>query len=105
MGDLLDNIRNAYLAGAIIGIILILIGLLSLIQYANSSNFKDIYFGAGFIVFGSMFLWKGALAFIPIKQQSLTSSNANTCPYCGVLTEENATYCEKCKRKLDVASS
>ena len=72
LGDLLDNMRIVYLAGAIIGIILIIVGLLSLIHYSISSNFGDIFFGIGFIAFGSMFLRKNTPAFIPIKQLSLS---------------------------------
>ena len=55
LGDLLDNMRIVYLAGAIIGVILIIVGLLSLIHYSISSNFGDIFFGIGFIAFGSIF--------------------------------------------------
>ena len=99
MGDSLDNIRNAYLAGVIVGIILIAIGLFSLIHYLISSSFSDVYFGVFFVAIGSLFLWKGALAFIPIKQKDLPA--VRTCPHCGAVVDEDATYCIKCNGKLD----
>jgi hypothetical protein len=105
LGDLLDNIRNAYLAGAIVGIILILVGVLSLIHFSSSADLKDVYYGVGSTAFGSILLCKGAQPFIPIKQQNLTSPDAKTCPYCGALTQQDAIRCGKCKRKFDAPSS
>jgi len=54
--------------------------------------------GAVFIFAGAAMISKTYQIFIPLNQPA---ENANTCPYCGAVTDDSSGFCEKCKNKLD----
>jgi ribosomal protein L40E len=92
-----------------VGIFFIVLGIYSIVIYFSAVyNVPDSHsaFGVRYVVAGGacIAIGIGALrmsvpAFIPIKQNSLPT--IRTCPYCGAVTETDATYCKKCKRELD----
>ena len=95
MNKELNQYKQVFLMGLIVGIIIEVMGIASLVNYAIN-NSASIYFlsGIGLIVVGLMFLVKSIPAFIPIKQQTAI---LKCCPQCGALLREETTICEKCK--------
>ena len=103
----LDEFRQAFVMGLIVGIVIVILGVTSIVNYSinayngpkSSSSSVYLFGGVGCIFVGSMFIAKSVPAFIPINQQSATPKS---CPYCcGAITDKDATVCEKCKQQLD----
>ncbi len=104
------RMRGQYMALIAVGIFFIILGIAGIVMgistltyYSQSSQkeFPIILVGSGC---GCIFIGIGALkmsvpAFIPIKQQNTLP--VRSCPYCGAVVEENATYCDKCHKQLD----
>jgi hypothetical protein len=96
---LLNEFKQVYLMGVIVGVVIIILGFTSILYYfANGINGRYLFAGVGCIFAGSLFLFKSIPAFIPIKQK--TSAATSYCPNCGSIVEEDALVCQKCKRAL-----
>jgi ribosomal protein L40E len=54
--------------------------------------------GAVFIFAGAVMIKDTYQIFIPLKTQL---HEVSICPYCGALTAEDSSFCEKCKNKLE----
>ena len=103
----LNQFKQVFLMGLIVGLIIVILGIASIVNYSinfynvptSSSAGGYLLAGIGCIFVGSMFLAKSIPAFIPIKQQ--TSVAGSCCPHCGAIIKEDATFCEKCNQQLD----
>ena len=102
----MDKFRQAFVMGLIVGIVIIILGITSIVNYSiyfynvPASRSSSVYLlgGVVWLFVGSMFLAKSIPAFIPIKQQTAIPKS---CQYCGAIIEIDATVCEKCKQQLD----
>jgi hypothetical protein len=99
MNKELNQYKQVFLIGLIMGIIIEVLGIASLANYViNNSVSTYILSSIGLIVVGMMLLWKSVPAFIPVKQQTAI---LKSCPHCGALLREKIMICEKCKQQLD----
>jgi hypothetical protein len=97
--DMVDSFRPALLAGVIVGIIMIAIGIFQLIRYQVIPEVSNIYFGVFFIVVGGMFFWQGFQIFRPIEPQT-KQKETGFCPNCGALLEDDSVVCQTCKKPI-----
>jgi hypothetical protein len=105
----LKRVKYSYMAVIAVGIFFIVLGIYSIVHYFTAVYnvpYSHSVFGVRYVVAGGgcIAIGIGAFrlsipAFIPIKQNSLPT--VSTCPYCGAVTETDATCCKKCKRELD----
>jgi hypothetical protein len=99
MNKELNQYKQVFLMGLIVGIIIEVLGIASLVNYViNNSVLTYFLGGIGLIVVGMLFLGKSIPAFIPVKQQIAI---LKSCPHCGALQREKTAICEKCKQQLD----
>jgi len=86
----------AFLAASIF---FLLFGIFLIVHSIQNSS-RLFIGGAGFTILGLVILFR---EFLPwIKPQKTTNQyTITTCPYCGAITNQNATNCEKCKRELN----
>jgi hypothetical protein len=92
----------------IIGIIFLVLGIYFISSYINNyynlphfnSAFEIRYFIAGIlgIVVGLRMLWYIIPILMPVRKE--TQSEAQTCPFCGAIVEDNSTKCKKCGNQL-----
>jgi ribosomal protein L40E len=97
------NPRKAYykyvLAFLTASFFFLLLGIFIMVYSIQNDSSRLFIGGAGFTILGLVIFFR---EFIPwIKPQKNTNQyTITTCPYCGALTNQNATNCEKCKRQL-----
>jgi len=99
MNPELNQFKQVFLMGLIVGVIIEVLGIASLVNYGIDNSVSTYFLsGIGLIVVGMMFLWKSIPAFIPVKEQI---GILKSCPRCGALLREEVPICEKCEQQLD----
>jgi hypothetical protein len=100
--------KAGYAIGVGIGVLFVVLGISSIAYFftvkqvmGHSTSIYGNYFVAGIIcfVFAIAILKITVPAFIPLKKKNLR--NVRTCPYCGAIVDEDASFCKKCNQQLD----
>jgi hypothetical protein len=100
--------KAGYAIGVGIGVLFVVIGISSIVYFfavkhvmEHSSSIYGNYFFAGILcfVFAIAVLKITVPAFIPLKKNNLPI--VRTCPYCGAIVDEDATFCQKCTQQLN----